>query len=375
MTGKFTVRENDLVKIVVVLISVASAMSSSVLFSSMDILIDTMKYIALVVAILDIFLKCRAHPTLNYLFSVLLMCALILATSLLTWNFSFFLVCIILVLADNLKMDDFVRINLSITVCFAILNIGGWLLNLVVNLGFPVFYHVAEHRISFLYSHPNICSIKLAWGIIMYTWLKWDTLNKRRWLTCLILSILLYATTKSDACMVLIFYLFMILFRKIDIAQKAVIFFSKICFPLFALFSIVVSTWYVGSGILNDFSRAADQFFNRRLSMCYLAIRDNGISLIGQKVNYQHTWDSLFNYGNYTLDNLYVYMYVCIGVVYLFIIAIGFWKVGNYKNYKAALIVITFSLWAMIELHCLYLTNCFALLLLKGPVYKEKELT
>ena len=47
---------------------------------------------------------------------------------------------------------------------------------------------------------------------------------------------------------------------------------------------------------------------------------------------------------------------------------------AKYKDYKAALVVITFSLYALIENHCLYLTNCFAILLLKCVIFKEKKI-
>lgn len=72
-----------------------------------------------------------------------------------------------------------------------------------------------------------------------------------------------------------------------------------------------------------------------------------------------------FNFGNYTIDCLYTYFFVAIGIVFFVLIAIGFWMLGKYRDYKVALVVAIFLLHVLIELHCLYLPNCFVLLLLK----------
>lgn len=109
--------------------------------------------------------------------------------------------------------------------------------------------------------------------------------------------------------------------------------------------------------------------------MAYLAIQDNGLSLCGQPITKLHKWNSLFNFGNYTIDSLYIYFYVCIGIVYFFLISIGFYKIGKkYKDYRAAILILTFSLYSMVEVHCLYLSNCFALLLLKCVIFRNQEI-
>lgn len=108
--------------------------------------------------------------------------------------------------------------------------------------------------------------------------------------------------------------------------------------------------------------------------MAYLAVQDNGVSLCGQSITKFHEWSELFNFGNYTIDSLYIYFYVCIGIVYFFLISLGFYKLGKYKDYKASAVVLVFSLYAMIEVHCLYLSNCFALLLLKCVIFRNQKI-
>lgn len=108
--------------------------------------------------------------------------------------------------------------------------------------------------------------------------------------------------------------------------------------------------------------------------MAYLAIRDNGITLAGQHISTLHDWDDIFYFGNYTVDSLFIYLYVCIGSIYFILLSIGFYILAKYKDYRVALVVITFSLYSFIEVHCLYLTNCFVILLLKCVIFKENEI-
>lgn len=208
----------------------------------------------------------------------------------------------------------------------------------------------------------------------MYIWLEWDKLTHMKIAFCWLAIIILYITTKSDSCLILFMYLIMVSLRKISIIKTAIVLFSKYCFLLFGVFNFIVAKLYVYGGHWTRLVRQLDIFFSRRIAMAYLAIQDNGISLIGQRIKQEHEWDLLFNFGNYTVDNLYVYFYVCIGFIYFVFIWIGFYKLGKYKDYKVALIVVIFSLYALIEVHCLYLANCFALLLLKCLIFREKKI-
>ncbi|RHO89923.1 hypothetical protein DW061_06065 [Ruminococcus sp. AF42-9BH] len=185
---------------------------------------------------------------------------------------------------------------------------------------------------------------------------------------------MIYASTKADSCLIILFYLIMVALSKFSIVQKLTIRFSKYCFLILGAFNILMAQLYRDAGKWTSLIRSLDLFFSRRLAMAYLAINDNGLSIIGQTITEEHEWNELFNFGNYTIDSLYIYFYVCIGIVYFVLIAVGFWKLAKYKDYRAALIVIIFSLYAMIEVHCLYLTNCFALLLLKYVIFNSKRI-
>lgn len=367
------VREIDILKFAIILMCVSGMMQASVVFTSWTIVISVLKYMVSILGMFIVLLRLNTSTYLTYILKVILISTIIMLTCLLTKDYSYLLVCIILVLSRDLKIDDFVKISLKIVTLFGGGQIILWLINCVVNLGYPIYYNQAEKRISFLFTHPNIAAIKLGWAVVMYIWLKWNDLGKKDMLGCLISVIILYATTKADSCIILLFFLFMVVLKKVDIVKKVTIMFSKYCFFILGAFCYLIAKIYENAGRWTNLVRQLDFLFSRRFAMSYLAIENNGLSIIGQTITRNHEWNNLFNFGDYSVDNLYVYLYVCIGIVYFFLIGFGFMKLAKYKDYRVALIVIIFSLFAMIEVHCLYLSNCFALILLKCVLFREKR--
>lgn len=209
----------------------------------------------------------------------------------------------------------------------------------------------------------------------MYIWLQWEKLTRKKLLGCYSVAITLYWTTKSDSCIILLLFLILVQLRKNQLIHNLAICISKYSFFLLGILNFALARLYIGCGYLTALARKIDILFNRRLAMAYLAIQDNGLSLCGQSITKLHKWNSLFNFGNYTIDSLYIYFYVCIGIVYFFLISFGFYKIGKkYENYRAAIVILTFSLYSMVEVHCLYLSNCFALLLLKCVIFRNQEI-
>ena len=367
------VTDNDLLKFAVFLMCVSEMLQTSVIFSSWTIVIDGLKYMVPIIGVFIVFLRRHTSTHFTYILKCILVSSIIIITCFFTKDFSYFLVCIILVLSRYLKIDDFIRISFRVLIIFSILNIFLWVLNLIVNLGYPIYYNEAERRISFLFIHPNFAALKLGWGVVMYVWLKWNDLKNRNLIICFLAVIILYITTKADSCIIILFFLFMVVLRNVERIKNVTILFSKYCFFILGIFSLGIAKMYENAGKLTSIVRSLDLLFSRRFAMSYLAIKDNGLSIIGQTVNMKHSWDSLFNFEDYMIDSLYIYLYVCIGIVYFILIGIAFMKLAKYRNYKISIVIIAFSLFAMIEVHCLYLSNCFVLLLLKYVIFKEDK--
>lgn len=372
--SKFSkVTEKEILKLAILCMCISSMLQSSLLFQSWNLLIDLLKYAVLLFAALIIFIRIKKQTKLSYILKILILGLLVLITCLKTKNYSYMIVCIIILLSKKIEIKEYIKICYWTLLAFGGGQIIIWCLNYIFNFGYPVYYNVYEQRISFLFTHPNIATIKLGWGMIMYSWLKYNNLNWKKILGCFAYSFLLYYTTKSDSCLFLILYCIFLVFRKSKLFSNVTILISRYCFFLLGILNYLLAIWYVQEGTLLKMARLADVLSSRRIAMAYLALKNNGISYIGKTIDVTHEWEAIFNFGNYTIDSLYIYFFVCIGIVYFILISYGFYKLGKYNSYKVAIVIITFSLFAFIELHVLYIANCFALLLLKCVIFKDKQ--
>lgn len=131
------------------------------------------------------------------------------------FNYSFLLICIFLVTAKSITIQKFIKYNLSILTIGIIVHVTLWVINLVLNFGYPVFMNNNEYRISFLFTHPNIAAIKFGWAIIMYIWLIWEKVNLKHLIKCFLIIILVYITTKSDSCLIVLFSCYLLAYANI----------------------------------------------------------------------------------------------------------------------------------------------------------------
>lgn len=358
----------------IILLGITGIMQSSMIFEKYTVLIDILKWIILFQGIVIFLMQCIESFTYANLIITTIISALIIYTCICTSNFSFLLICIFLVTAKSISIEKFIRYSYNILKFGGLLHVVLWCINYIYNIGYPVYTNSYEHRISFLFTNPNTTAIKFGWGIVMYVWLKWNKLNLGKIILCFLFTSLVYLLTQSDGCLIVLFFLILVFFRKYKIIQEICVLVSKWCFPVLGILNIFIASVFIKDITYADLIQKLNIFFNQRIAMAYLAIRDNGMTWFGQQIKMLHNWDWKFKFGNYTVDSAFVYLYVCIGVIYFILISIGFYFLARYKDYKVAVAIIIFSLYELIEVHCFYLTNCFVLLLLKCVIFKEKKI-
>lgn len=372
---KTKINKDDLESVSITLLAIVGIMQASELFFTCVRLSDILKYLILLLSLAVIFLQFRERniTSRNMIWMMFIAC-IIAYTCISIDNFSFQLICLFLLTGKSTSIDNFVRRSLKVLIILGGGHILLWVVNYIIPFGLTVYTNEYERRIAFGFTHPNIFSIKFGWGIIMYLWLNWECMTKRKWILLYALSLIFYIATKSDSWLIIFGILMLSVCRKIKFITRFVSAFSYVSFPILGLMNIYVATRYLVNGKLTNYSIILDIFFNRRISMGYLAIKENGITLFGQKIEMNHNWDRIFNYNGYTIDSTYVYLFACLGIVYFILISMGFFQLRKYNSYKAALVILSFSLFSLIEVHGIYLTNSFALLLLKTVFFRENKI-
>lgn len=374
---RLVVNQYQLFCINVVLLVLADWMQSSRLFQNIPFVVIVFKYSALLFGILAFILEYKKGLNIKETAKLCFLILLSLLTCLKTRNMSYLLIVLIITIAKGVHVDDFIKINFKVSVVCAIIQISLWILNCFVNLGFPIYENAIERRIGFLYNHPNMAAVKLGWMIIMWLWLRWDIIQKKDYAIAAIAAGLLYYTTRSDGCILIYVFILLMILKSKPIIQKIALFCGKYSFFLVGTIAGYLSAHFIGYGKTSQISQYLDVYFSKRFAMAYLAIKNNGITLLGQIISTEHDREGIdtpFHFGNYTIDCLYIYLFVAVGVVWFVLISFGFYNLlKKSKSYKYAVVVIVFSLYAMIELHCLYPPKCFALLLLKNCIFEKEK--
>ena len=373
---RLTANQHELFHFNVILLVLADWMQGSLLFQNALFIVEILKYTALASGMLAFYLEYRSGLKQTEMIRLCFIVLLAFMTCIKTKNMSYLLIVLIIVTAKNININDFIKTDLRVSVACAAIQVFAWVLNCFVSLGFPVYENVIEHRIGFLYVHPNMAAMKLGWMIIMWLWLRWDIVKKKDYFIAVIITSVLYYATKSDGCLLIYIFIFLMALKKNTFVRKTIVFSGKFVFFFLGIVSWGLSVCYMGYGKITRISQQLDLFFSRRFAMSYLAIKENGITLTGQSISLRHErggGGALFWFGDYTIDSLYTYLFISVGVIWFLIISVGFYKLLHKENYKYAVAVVVFSLYATIELHCIFLPKCFVLLLLKNCLFDESK--
>ena len=105
------ISETGFVKICVLLMCIASILQASMIFQSWSILINGCKYMIPVLGIWVFIMKARRIASLQSFLLICIVCATIIVTCMRSGDYSYLLVCIILILSQKLKIDDFIKIS------------------------------------------------------------------------------------------------------------------------------------------------------------------------------------------------------------------------------------------------------------------------
>lgn len=363
----------DVVKIIIGLFFVADFFQQFVLTSSYKAVFSFFKYAGAFVSILY-WLSYRRIKIKTIFIEAVLGC-LLLYTSVVSHNFSYFIIFCMVIISKKYTIEEYVKfttkcIVIEIGIAFCL-----WITSAVIDIGIPFYYDIAEKRISFGLGHPNLLAMKIIWVTFAYLLFSNRQNVKIRIAEALIIQVLFFYLTDSATFVFGVLTTILFSFKHNRIVASCINNVAKWIFPLTAGFIYMVAYYhnYGTNTFLVQLSSIVDYLSNFRISMAALAIRQNGLTLLGNVVNYEHKWEEVYRFGNFTIDTLYVYFFVSIGILYLLAVSLLFWKLSSYKNVDISLSIILFALSGLAELSVIYITTCFVMIYLKLIVFGDEN--
>lgn len=369
------IRNKEIEKFIIIIFFVANFLQLCDITANYELLADLLKYVASMVAALYWFATTIYTSKLSVLIWQFSLGGIILYTSFMTDNFSLVITYLLIVVIKNLSVKEYMELIMKCQACQIILAVLIWLIGILCNLT-PVYFNARVRTIGFCFGHPNNVSMKLLWCCTAYLFLADMHTKEKRLRRTIAAEIIGFCTTRSDIFLFggLIIVLYVLKEKKWIV--RIVNMTARVVFPLLGGFVYAMVFYYDRSKpeILVAFSKKINQFSNWRIAMSSLAHRYNNITWLGSSVTYNHQWEIAYPFGNYTIDILYTYLLVSIGIVYFLIISYGLYKLARKENYIVSLSIMLFALCALAEVSVLYITSSYGLMMLKVLIFGSNDL-
>lgn len=292
------------------------------------------------------------------LLGIFIICILTLWSGYMQGTFDLVPVVMVILLFDRLTIERFVRITFVLKKFFLFIIYGITLIQYLFSPGDIVrVWSDGAFRVSFCKENPNAMGFLFTWCIIDWLWLNYNKMNIYKWILVFILDSMMYYLTKTETMIVIhVLYLLLFLLSK-NLLKKNLHSIAKIIMPGMTLFTIISAWFYLQK---NSFFIWLDRtIFSYRLSYSATAMLNNLPTLFGSKMNmtYQASWGT----GRIVIDNFYTFSMYQHGIIFLVLIAIAFWEIAKIKDERASIIIIIFSVQALMEVRAKNICWCMGL--------------
>lgn len=226
-------------------------------------------------------------------------------------------------------------------------------------------YSRGATRCRFGFTHPNFFSVYLFNLLILWTWLNYDKVYHRHLLAILgITSVATFFTdTRTSFLLTCLFCaLIMASKSKYTIIKNALNSVAKIIIPVSAILTLLCVHLYLEK---NAVAFVIDALLSSRIKLGAYGLSQFGYTLLGQDIR-KHVvvWDEMWRLNGFTFDNLYTYLAINQGFLWIVVLSVLFYLLSKKKNPKFDVFVIVWSLYGITEIHGINGFYCFPIFLL-----------
>lgn len=205
-----------------------------------------------------------------------------------------------------------------------------------------------EARYNFGFTHPNVFSVLLVNLLSMWAWLNYDRLRPRHLVAMLGISGFFYLFTGSRSAMLVVLAMdVLILLRPHERLLR--------CGGAVAVSAAALTEYALWRGFAggSSFCAAVDKVLSGRIRLGAYALDTFGISLLGQELQgVTVVWDEFWRLGSFTFDDIYSYLAVNHGLVWLLLLTVLFCRTAR-KSGKRGAFILLWALYGAAEMHVL----------------------
>lgn len=238
---------------------------------------------------------------------------------------------------------------------------------LLTCLGEPTLTNVSgEMRYNFGFSHPNVFSVVLMNLLCMWVWLHDGRLKWQQLAVVLGIPVVFFffTGTRSSLLAAAILAALLALRRCKGVLRLG----TAVVIPTVTLTEYGLWRSFSSGNVL---SRLADELLSSRIKFGAYAVEHFGLSFLGQDLQNIHVqWDELWQINSFTFDDVYSFLAVNQGWLWLVILAALYLRAGRKGSERNQIFLILSALYGVAETHVVNPFLFFPVLLIGEEKYE-----
>lgn len=225
-------------------------------------------------------------------------------------------------------------------------------------------YLDGRYRFSFGFVHANTFSALLFCNIMLYIWLNYESNLKKILIKTTIIECIAFVFTNSRTSMatyiILVFFIFI---RNTSIGHKLTKMLCEFGIPACSISFMLLIKGYIKG---NPLSYLANAILTSRVKLGAYAYKDYGMTFAGQYVEYINniSWDSKWQLNSFTFDNVYSFLAISLGVVWIIVLSLSYYKCAKRLEVKNLIFMGIWVIYGLSETTILNGYFCFPIFLL-----------
>lgn len=230
-------------------------------------------------------------------------------------------------------------------------------------------------RFAACMSHPNLFSSYILTGVMMYGWLNFEKMNTKKYLSLMLVTLIAFALTDTRTTFIIsIVFILLLYFADNSLVQQ---FYKKCLKYMFPALGLVTGYMILHFNDGIGWIQKLDSWISGRIKLGAYAYYRSGITLLPKFLDYAQVgtvqWQQEWGLNTFTFDNLYSYILMQLGAIFLVFFTVILWKLIKYTDAKCHLFVFMWIIYGITEVHGVNCYRCFPLLLVTMILGKKRE--
>ena len=243
------------------------------------------------------------------------------------------------------------------------------------------FWTMTDHRLRFNggFAHANVLACYTLSCMLMFAWKRFKHITTNQFAAMACITVLSYIMSRSRTGLLLNLFLLLLIFLTQNENKLVVKVINPILMLLFPGLAAMVF-WAQGQLVSgNSIALFLDELLTGRIKYAAYANLRSGVTWLPRYLDYADTgvvgWTPEWNLNTFTFDNLFSFLFMQMGMIWIGIIIVMLAVVCKKSEFKNKLFILIWVLYAMVEVHGLNCFKFFPLMLLstllsgKGAVH------